>query len=238
MPPSRGLHITSVPIARLTPRSLDQMYAIARPYYNDCTAVMEREVKHLNTDVYLAHRDQSMTDLLAFFMVGWRNLPPTGSTTTGDVPAVWCGLSVAAESTRQTGLSPAARLFEAFGRDGRARAASLNHAILCYWTTATPFVFLRFPFLAGMQQIEPSLDGSFSAEGAAIVTSIAQQRGYVQDSAHPFVLRGAAKQTQFCLREQTRSRDFARQKRFTLFEQLGVDEQAGDRMLCIARFLP
>jgi hypothetical protein len=87
-----------------------------------------------------------------------------------------------------------------------------------------------------MADTEPRRDGAYSAWGARVARAL-REKLHLPPAApgeHPFVLRGIAEDTRYSDIERRRIDRVRRFKRFTLFERLGIDEAAHDRLLGFA----
>jgi hypothetical protein len=109
---------------------------------------------------------------------------------------------------------------------------------LTVWgSTATPSVFFAARRLfAGTQ---PDDAGNYTEDAARVARAVARRLGLcLAPGAHPFVLPGVAAGVRYTDDERQRIAAVCRAKRFTLFEQLGVDETRGDRLLFVAAVPP
>lgn len=202
------------------------IHQLSSPSYVDPTAILQREITEC-TKAFLARDAQD--ELVCFYLTAWHSLSVQGQ----DVSAVHLGLSATRQDTKHSGYIGA--LYSRCIQDVlRLQRASGVRRIL-WSTTASPTVYLAvIHFLA---DAEPRRDGSFSNFGDRVARSLRLRLGAMAPDAgeHPFVVKGIAAGTQYSPQERQRIDRVRRLKRFTLFDQLGVDETRQDRLIFIAR---
>lgn len=199
-----------------------ELLELAAPSYEDPSAVVEREWETSNC-IYLA-RDGSGS-ILCFFMVAWETLEFDRSE---QVPTLHLGLSAAGEGAKSVGLT--GELYLRYLKDAVAWEKKHGQRLIGWGTTATPIVYLATRTFS--PEIEPRLDGSYSARGAEVANALRRKLGAPVDTAdHPFVLKNLAANTKYSAQEKERIERISKTKNFSLFRDLGVDESTGDRLL-------
>jgi hypothetical protein len=201
-----------------------QIAAIVDPNYDDCSALLARELAH-GTHVYLAHAGD---ELVSFFMVAYEHLT-LGPPYSANLPALYLGLSAALHSA--AGVNGVMQLYGQAISDAVHWEGTHGCKLFIWSTTASPMIYTVMKrYLA---DVEPKENGDFSAAGEAAARAIEHLIGS-HASAHPFVLPGYATATRYSEMERARLDQTARAKRFSLFEHLAINEQAGDRLLVLA----
>jgi hypothetical protein len=210
---------------RADPKLQNEIYVLARPSYEDPTAILEREFDECTT-VYLGRENER---LVCFYLTTWDALSINGT----NHPAVHLGLSATRQDTKNSGLI--GKLYARCISDALEWERRAKRRLLLWSTTASPTVFLAVShFLA---DAEPHLDGGYSEFGASAADAIRKRlccSGKAQNE-HPFVLKGVATGTNYSEDERRRIAIVSRRKKFNLFERLGVDEQNRDRLIFLAR---
>jgi hypothetical protein len=202
-----------------------ELLELTAPSYEDPSAVVEREWKTSNS-IYLA-RDGG-GNIVCFFMVAWETLEVEGS---GCIPTLHLGLSAAGEEAKMTGLTAA--LYTRCLRDAIPWEKEHGQRLIAWGTTATPIVYLATRIFSA--EIEPRLDGSYSARGAEVANALRRKLGApISRTDHPFVLKNIATNTRYSPQETERIERVSKAKNFSLFRDLGIDESAGDRLLFLA----
>jgi len=163
-------------------------------------------------------------EVLCFFLVAWENLPVEGR----DVPTLDTGLTAARPGQKNTGTFVKLLnycIFEAQQWEQRHR-----QKLTIWGTTATPSVF--FVVRKVLANMQPSADGTFSEEAARFARAIGRRLGVsLPAGAHPFVFPRLAAGVRYSEEERRRIAAVCRAKQFFLFDQLGVNEARGDRLL-------
>ncbi len=197
---------------------IDEIFDITASSYLTTTDLLGREIQH-NKDIYLVRND--VGQLLSYFMVNFE--------TTAGRDACYLGLSACRQSHKGHGLVKS--LYQKLVDDCKQKEAVSGSKILLWWTTATPVVYYWFnKHISGVQ---PDMDGSYSADGAALIKRIINEKypGTATDANHPFILRGAAVNTHYTPDEVARLKEIAQSLEFDVFEKFNVVESAGDRFL-------
>ena len=208
-----------------------EILQLVQPSYENPAAVLAREFEHCDT-IYLARDDED--NLVAFFMVAWQTMMLKGEA----VPAVYLGWTGASERARASGAVKRefyAQLYGRFMSDAVNLEKKAGRRLLFWGTTATPSGY--FALQMAFVEIEPQIDGTYSAEGAEIARHLQRRMGVVNHASesHPFVLHGVATDTRYSAKEVERIELICRNKGFSLFKELGVEERNGDRLLFICR---
>ena len=100
------------------------------------------------------------------------------------------------------------------------------------WTPATTAPTMMRNHLI---DVAPRPDGAYPTASARIAMAIRRELGPAYScSSHPFVVKGLAKSTRYSQREIARLRQAKDRIDFRLFDQLGIDENYGDRLLITA----
>jgi hypothetical protein len=204
---------------------------LVQPSYEDPAGVLAREFEHCDT-IYLARDDDD--NLVAFFMVAWETLTFKGES----LPTVYLGWTGASESARAAKVVWQGfyeQLYGSFMSDALDWEKKSGRRLLFWGTTATPSGY--FALQRGFVELEPRIDGTYSAEGAEIARHLQHRMGTTnqEGESHPFVLHGVAKDTRYSQKETERIEQICRKKGLTLFKELGVEERNGDRLLFICR---
>jgi len=204
---------------------------LVQPSYEDPTALLAREFEHCDT-IYLARDDDD--NLVAFFMVAWETLLFKGEA----LPTVYLGWTSASETARASRVvwrDFFEQLYGSFFSDALNWEKESGRRLLFWGTTATPSGY--FALQRGFVELEPRIDGEYSAEGAEIAGLLRRRMGITDQvsECHPFVLHGVAADTRYSAKEAERIELICRKKSFTLFKELGVEERDGDRLLFICR---
>jgi hypothetical protein len=203
------------------------MIELAAPSYEDPVALLSRDLQRCDT-LYLASDVKG--DLVAFFMVAHEMLALNNQQR---IPTIYLGLSATRQDTKNTG-----RIMALYGRcmlDAMNWQQEVGQDILLWATTATPTIYLAARTLC--QDVNPRLDGTYSAESAQIAQALRRAFGYdlPHMDIHPFVLKGVAHRTRYSATEVARNTKIMIRKGFSLFEDLGIDEAQGDRLLFTLR---
>jgi hypothetical protein len=208
-----------------------EVMKLVQPSYEDPAAVLEREFEHCDT-IYLARDDED--NLAAFFMVAWETMSFKGEA----LPTVylgWTGASELARASRVVWRDFYEQLYGSFISDAINWERESGRRLLFWGTTATPSGY--YALQRGFVELEPRIDGKYSAEGAEIARLLRRRMGVTnqESESNPFVLRGVAADTRYSAEEAERIEMICRKKGFTLFKELGVEERDGDRLLFICR---
>ena len=202
--------------------------AIAAASFHDETGRLDRELARCDT-VYLSRDEHD--EVACLFLVAWETLDVNGDTR----PALYTGLSAARPDRKGTGAT--VRLYKRCVGDAREWERRHRQRLTVWGSTATPSVFFAAQRLfAGTQ---PDEAGNYTEDAARVARAIARRLGLCPaPGAHPFVFSGAAAGVRYTDDERRRIAAVCRAKRFTLFEQLGVDETRGDRLLFVTAIPP
>ena len=210
------------PIQELTFTEHKRIREIVQPYYTDATQLIARAISH-NTHIYLSYYDGV---LVAFFMVAWETLSVNGI----DRPALFLGLSSVDPDFRNKKL--VSTLYKQSMLDVAEWQTNHSQELIVWFTTATPVVWHSISRIYRI--IQPTIDSSYPPELGDVGKAI-QQCHYPHARLHvnPFVLKGVATATQYAVAERTYLDQTEQKNGPSIFEQLGVDESAGDRLLVL-----
>jgi hypothetical protein len=203
---------------------VEHLGEILRPYYEDCTLLMERELNHNN--VCYAFTDAA-GEITSFALFAYEQLAVAG----GLIPALYVGLAASREDVRNKGL-----VFKlwAQARQDILESQDRNQLNVVGWaTTVTPEAYLG---PAKLSTLDPKPNGSYSPRNLAYAEAIRHKLGVHKSLEHPFVLKGIAAGTRYSEQERNRIRRICTVKKFTLFDELNIDESQGDRLLMIGHF--
>ena len=204
-------------------RLRSEILSLLSPSYEDPTQLVERELA--NCDTLYTDRDPSGA-LKCFFMVGWHELR-IGDEMHG---AVYLGLSAASPDVQNTARVRA--LYDKFNSDAAKWERERCRDLILWFTTATPSAYYAGANV--FDKAEPYLDGTYSVWYQQIVAAIRERQGYAEQP-HPFVIKNVALGTRYSQRELERIEKVCAKSGFTLFEDLGVNERMGDRLLVVCR---
>ena len=211
---------------RSNARLLNEMKSIITPSYADSSELLEKEVQFCDT-CFLAYDEET---LVGFFMTRHYVIQRSGQT----FLTVYLGLSAIAQHLK--GTVAVRLLYGACLADlAQVDTSSFDGSFL-WGTTANPTVFVAASrYLYGIQ---PHSDGTFGESNLFALELLKEEFaawGWQTKSSqqHPYVLNGVAT-ARYSFEERQRMSKFSR--RFTLFEDLGIDESNGDRLIFVAQF--
>jgi hypothetical protein len=165
--------------------------------------------------------------VLGFFLVAWETLAVEGR----DVPALYTGLC--AVRPDQKNAATFVRLLKCCLLDAQQWERRHREKLTVWGTTATPSSF--FAVRKAFANAQPRPDGTYSEESARLARAIRHRLGVSPNAgAHPFVFPRLADGVRYTEQERRRIRASCKAKGFFLFDQLGVDEARGDRLLFVA----
>ena len=206
----------------LTNSEIEKIFFVTKPYYNDPSYVLDRELKH-NSHIYLI-RD-TMGNILSFFMVCWEKHQISNN----EEDCVYLGLSCANQSNQEKRF--ASRVYYYFTEDAYNYEQKNNKKLILYGTTATPVVLFMLSKI--WDNVKPELDGNYSRHDKEIIDEIKKSTGLCKFSSehHPFILKAVAKDTKYSTDEENRLKEFEFRKNITIFKKLNINESNGDRLL-------
>lgn len=209
---------------RHDPALMTAVTAVAAASFYDDVGRLDRELARCDT-LYLSRDERGAVACL--FLVAWETLDVNGATH----PALYTGLSVARPDLKGTGAT--VRLYKRCVEDAQEWERRHRQRLTVWGSTATPSVFFAAQRLfVGTQ---PDGAGNYTEGAARVARAITRRLGLcLAPGAHPFVFHGVAAGVRYTDDERRRIATVCRAKRFTLFEQLGVDETRGDRLLFVA----
>lgn len=158
----------------------------------------------------------------AFFLVNWETM--------NSRTAVYCGLTVAREDLKGTGVSK--HCFDFFLRDVRAWEEAHGERLLLWATTATPSAFNIINSV--FADASPDLSGRMDRDLVDVLEEGKHRWGWRCDVNHPFVVKGLVHASDFSEAERSRILRLKDRHDFDHFERWGLKEEEGDR--CILTF--
>jgi len=207
-------------------RLLKEMQNLVTPSYADSCDPLAKEVQFCDT-CFLAYDDAV---LVGFFMTRHYAIQRAGQT----FLTVYLGLSAIAQHLK--GTVAVRLLYGACLTDlAQVDTSSFDGSFL-WGTTANPTVFVAASrYLNGIQ---PNSDGTFGESNLYALELLKEEFagwGWQTKSSpqHPYVLCGVAT-ARYSFERRQRMSKFTR--RFTLFDDLGIDESNGDRLIFVAQF--
>lgn len=204
-------------IADLTIGEKLEIYQLAEPYYLNPKKIVFDEL-FANEDIYLAKYAKR---IVAYFMVKF-------DLTDSDFSTVYLGLSCSSEEVRKI----ASYLYINFTTDAQNIESQIGRKLVLYGTTATPIVLYTLPKI--WDNVRPDLYGNYKPNDYEIIMKIKKSKWGIKQisGAHPFVLKGVA-EARYSDKEISRINQFSKTQNFTLFEELGIKESEGDRLLVL-----
>lgn len=196
---------------------------LAQPSYEDASIVLSSALVSYDT-AYLAHEDDGK--LVSFFLAGHENISVEGQT----LPSIHLGWTCSTQETKGSGI--AQLVYKQFMSDSLNLQRALGVEFLLWGTTATPIGFHLYH--KHFADVEPNYDGSYSPEAEKIAVALRERLGATNDGDHPFVLKGCNK-ARFSQQELARIEIVNQANSFSLFNDLDIDERAGDRLLVVCR---
>jgi hypothetical protein len=207
-------------------RLKEEILNLLAPSYEDPTSLLQRELEHC--DMLYAARDQ-IGRLMACFMVAWEPL----TINEGTLQSVYLGLSATSQETKGSGIIR--NLYDRFRSDASSWEKENQRRLLLWATTAAPSPYTAVNLL--FDEVVPGADGSYSLWAAEVAQTLRRRFGLPggEPGLNPFVLKAVAHDTRYSESEVERINRIVEKNHFTLFEQLGIDERRGDRLLLIFR---
>lgn len=203
------------------------IYDLVLPSYVNPDAMLKRDIDSCDR-IYLAYNIQDK--LCAFFMVGQQNLVLNDTS----VVSFYLGLGATSMATKNSGIIR--QLYQAFIHDVQELEARINQKIPLWHTTVTPSVFHAFELM--FVENEPNANGLYTEKGKSLVLAIRSKKGWqYQENEHPFVVKNVAHNTLYSDSEVARIKRICLEKNFSLFDELGINERNGDRLIRIS-FVP
>jgi hypothetical protein len=211
---------------RADARLLREMQSIIAPSYADSRDLLAKELQFCDT-CFLTYDDDA---LVGFFLTRHYVIQRFGQT----FSTVYLGLSAIAQHLK--GTVAVRMLYGACLADlSQADTSSFDGSFL-WGTTANPTVFVAASRY--LNEIQPNMDGTFTEASLGTLELLKEEFsewGWKTKSSqeHPFVLHGVAS-ARYSSDERERMSRFSR--RFTLFDELGIDESHGDRLIFVAQY--
>jgi len=200
---------------------MDEMTAVAAPSYNGTRSLLEREFAHNHFVYFIRNKGQ---ELVAFFLTNFDEIDNE----------LICYMGLLAVDTRYKNSFLSAPLVFHHIRRLKEKEFLLGRSIQTWATTASRTILKLF---SSFCHYEPAPDGSFTEEGKAIARKIGHYYNLTSDRQNPFVVRKLAYETQYSKEENLRMEHVARPKSVNVFEQFGIDEKLGDRLIVVVRSL-
>lgn len=202
------------------------LLSLMAPSYKDPVALIARELAHCNT-LYLTRDAEG--EVVCFFLVSWETLEIPEQ---GIIPALYLGLSAMRQGAKNSGYI--SLLYSRCIAEAVDWEANAGERLILWGTTAIPVVYLAVNSF--LSQTEPYPDGSYTTSGSQIANAIRYKLGETPNNGHhPFALKGIASDTRYSQQEIERIQQMCLMKKFTLFQELGINETNGDRLLFISR---
>jgi hypothetical protein len=218
------LHIVRDGAFRGDPPLKAEVAAVVACSFIDDVGRLEREFARCDT-LYLL-RDEG-GELASFFMASWEALEFDGHL----VPALYTGLTAARPDRKHTG--EAMVMYDRFVANAQTWERQHGQKLIVWGMTATPVVYILSRRL--FVNVQPSPDGTYSEAAERVAHAVRRRIGAETiTGSHPFAFPGAAAGVRYTEEERLRVAEVSRAKQFTLFDQVGLDESRGDRMLFVA----
>ena len=129
------------------------------------------------------------------------------------------------------------KLYNYFVADAQRSERQHRKKLVVWGTTATPIVYFAARKL--FVNTQPSEDGTYTDASARVALAVRRRLGVgLEARAHPFVFPCLAAGVRFSEEERRRIAAVCEAKRFLLFDQLGIDEARGDRLLFVGEIPP
>jgi hypothetical protein len=200
------------------------IYDLVAPSYVDPTAMMLRDIANCDR-IYLAHDKHGI--LCAFFMVGQDKIYFKNNL----IDIFYLGLGATSTKTKNSGMI--CLLYQAFINDVQLLESQLGKRIPLWHTTVIPSVFHVFNIM--FEDSQPDVKGSYTEEGKILASAIRAKKDWIiQPNDYPFVVKGVAHNTLYSEEEVARIQKICKEKNFTLFDELGIKEKNGDRLIGIS----
>ncbi len=202
----------------------EEIIQLALPTYEDPSAVLIPAVIQFDT-AYLGRDDDGK--LLSFFMHGYDEIVLSDCV----LPAIHLGWTCATQETKGSHMVRA--LYEQFLVNAVKEQRDLGIEFTLWGTTSTPVGFhLYHKYFA---DVVPDNQGRYTPGSLEIADALRLRlTGEQVATKHPFLLPGVSK-ARFSQSEMERIGQIAINHDFSLFEDLGIDERNGDRLLVICR---
>ena len=197
---------------------------VAAASFVDNIGLLERDFERRDC-LYLLRDERG--EVMSFFMVTWGTLEIEGR----QLPTLNAGLTAARPDQKGKGTS--IKLYRRAVLEAQEREHVQQCKLIVWGTLASPIVYR----LAGkvFANLQPSLDGTYSDDAAQVARAVRRKLGIAHtNGSHPFAFPGLVAGVCFTEAERRRIGNVCRAKSFTLFEQLGIDEVRGDRLLFVA----
>lgn len=195
---------------------ISEMRALLKPSYKDVEMLLNRELNHNKYIYYLRDKDGMLS---SFFMSNFDIID--------NEVVSYMGLMAVAEKYK--GLTLAAPIIIPYIENLRRKERELGRKILSYATTATISSYKCLALFC--DDYQPTENGCYTVEGKQAARYIAHHLKLNYNTNHPFILKRVAKGTSYSELEKKRINNIIQRKRFHLFEQLGIEEENGDRLL-------
>lgn len=191
------------------------------PSYVITDTLLERELATCDV-AYLLHDDRGLASV---FLVGHHDLTVGQSRRR----ALYMGLSATRQDLKNTGH--VRNLYRSAMSDAAAMEQTLGERLIVWGVTASPSPFYGTHKVWANTQ--PMFDGTYSRTAGEVAIAIRDYLKLDRTNGHPFVLRRLAKGTRYSQAERDRISAVCAKHRFFLYDELGVDETQGDRLLLV-----
>ena len=209
---------------RADPKLRAEIAAVVASSFIDDASRLDWVIDHSDT-LYLS-RDES-GELISLFLTALGSLEVGGRT----VPALYTGLCATREDRKNSGR--VVKLINYCMYEAREWQRREGRKLVVWGTTATPSVYLIIRKV--FAEVQPRPDGSYSEGAAEIARGIRSRLGIsLPAGAHPFVFPKLVAGVRYTISEARRISAVRAAKHFSLYEALGIEEAAGDRLLFVA----
>jgi hypothetical protein len=222
------LDSTSFSIVRLSTeyfqghkKLMNNIINMIEPNYEDPRPLVVREFNRCDT-LYLVKSDHEK--IIGCLMASWEKL-------TNEIQSVYLGLGMVKQNVKNTGILKL--LFTEFIKDAQKWKIQNQQPLIIWATTATPFAYFAITRL--FESVEPSFDGTYSENSKFIAALIRKRMNWcsVTSIQNPFVINRATRDTYYSEEERKRITQVEKDKNFSLFSRLNINEARGDRLLLV-----
>lgn len=215
------INLKSKPIVALSSNEIHRMYEIANHYYQDPVNTIKLAIQRAS-HIYIVCKENK---IISFFLVSWERLMLADNVR----PSLYLGLSMVDKEYRSHKCTTVAYSQCSIDIDTWQKENNLKLIIWCI--TATPVVIKVVKKF--WKLISPIDDNLATKEVISIANSI-QKYYYLQSyiEINPFVLKRSSV-VRFTKQEKLFLLEIEKKNNITIFEELGIVEENGDRLLMI-----
>lgn len=190
---------------------------VASPYFIDAEIAVSRLLTKAN-QLYLSYSNGGVLD--SFFGVKWysKSWHP-------DCRGVYLGLSATRSELQRSGSI--FKVYESFVADAHALSNHDMMRVVCWTLTCAPSTFHGFHRL--FEHVAPSLLGQVGSEQVEIRNHILDELGVERGDDE--ILRQLPFVSTYTQHEEEQMKEIERRYTLTLFDDLGMNRRAGDRLL-------